>query len=72
MAEKHIRVGVNPSPAAQARMQAEVNAKVSDYSLAEKQEFMEGYMEGIAVALQQHMAAAMGQAMSQASRSLER
>lgn len=67
MAEKHIAAGMNPSPAQKASMQRELSREIDDYSLAQKQEFMQGYLEAVTTAMQKQAMAQMGQAMQPAA-----
>ena len=47
MARAHLEQGANPSAAAKARMQAEVNEQAADYTMREMQEFMQAYLTTI-------------------------
>ena len=47
MARMHLESGTNPSPAAKAEMQAEVNEQAADYTMSEMQEFMQAYLTTI-------------------------
>ncbi len=47
MARMHLELGANPSPAAKAEMQAEVNKQAADYTMSEMQEFMQAYLTTI-------------------------
>lgn len=47
MARTHLELGTNPSPAAKAEMQAEVNEQAADYTMREMQEFMQAYLTTI-------------------------
>ena len=64
MAEDHVSYGLNPPPAEQARMQAELEAKTAEYTVAEKQEFMKGYLQGVMEGMQDEMASLMTEAMA--------
>lgn len=47
MARAHLESGADPSPEEKARMQAEVNGQVADYTIREAQEFMQAYLQTI-------------------------
>ena len=47
MAKVHLESGANPSPAAKAEMQAELNEQAADYTMSEMQEFMQAYLTTI-------------------------
>ena len=47
MAKHHLESGANPSPAAKADMQAEINEQAADYTMSEMQEFMQAYLTTI-------------------------
>lgn len=47
MAKLHLESGANPSPAAKAEMQAEINEQAADYTMSEMQEFMQTYLTTI-------------------------
>ena len=59
MAEQHMKVAMNPNPAQKARMQRELSREIEDYSLADRRDFMEGYLEAVATAVQDRMQAQM-------------
>ena len=70
MAEKHLEVGLEPSPSQQARMRSEFQAKAAEYSMAQQREFAKGYMDVVLTRFQERMAGQRGQAMNHASREL--
>ena len=47
MARAHLELGANPSAAAKAKMQAELNEQAADYTMIEMQEFMQAYLTTI-------------------------
>ena len=65
MAEKHLQAGMNPSPAQTAGMQQELSREIEGYSLVQKQEFMQGYLEAVAAAVQKRAMTPMCQATQQ-------
>jgi hypothetical protein len=67
MAKEHCAFGMNPPPEKVSQMQAEVVQKTASYSMAQKQDFMKGYLEGV---MEEMGGELMNQAMQQASRSV--
>ena len=70
MARTHLELGTNPTPREKTEMQAEVNEKVSEYSMQEMQQFMQAYLETI-MEESPAMIRLQGQAMEQLGKAMQ-